>query len=75
MKPLALSDDQLAAIMSAAASLPVGDRDGFLLAIADALRDQPMLGDGVVHRTIVGLQRRFLSPLTDAALGKAGRWA
>ncbi len=62
--PLALTDAQMVAVLNAARPIPREDRDHFLQAIADALRDQAMLGDGVVHRTIVEVQRRFLSPPT-----------
>ncbi len=65
MKPLALSDEQMTAILHAAAPLPVADRDTFLQAIADALRDQPVLGDGLVGRTVREVLERFLRPVFE----------
>ncbi len=61
-RPIALSDAQLTMILQAARPLPVEDRDRFLQAIADVLRDQRVLGDGTVHRAIAEVQRRFFDP-------------
>ena len=51
MKPLALSDEQLTAVMRAAVPLPVTDRDAFLTQVAAALQDQS-IGDCLVFRTV-----------------------
>jgi hypothetical protein len=59
--PLALTDDQLAAVMRAAQPLAVGDRDKFLQDVAAALRGQE-LGDGAVYRTIAQVQRKYYDP-------------
>jgi hypothetical protein len=59
-QPLALTDDQLSAVMRAAESLHPSDRQQFLEAVARALQGK-MLGDGVVHRTCAEMQRRFLT--------------
>jgi hypothetical protein len=49
--PLALSDAQMDAVLAAAGSLPVADRDRFLIDLAAALQGQD-LGDGAVYRAI-----------------------
>ena len=61
-RPIAVSDQQLSQIMTAAAVLAPSDRDEFLRALADALRDESELGDGVLARTI-----RHVSALFPAA--------
>ena len=73
-KPLSLSDEQMDAIMRAAQPLPPGERSSFLEAVATALRDQPAIGDGSVHRTIVAVQQRFLRPPFMSAAGGATKW-
>jgi hypothetical protein len=60
-KPLALSDAQMDAVMSAAAPLTPVDRDQFLRALADALRDAPH-GDGTVAKTIRHIVRAYFRP-------------
>jgi hypothetical protein len=72
--PLALTDDQLAAVMRAAEPLAVGDRDGFLRDVAAALQGQE-LGDGAVYRTIAQMQRRYYDPpiLSAPPPGGGGR--
>ena len=44
--PLALSDDELAAVMSAAAPLPIRDRGEFLQALAVELEKHREIGPG-----------------------------
>jgi len=51
-RPLALSDSELTHIMAACRPLSPADRDAFLQHIAAALAALPMLGDGVVARTV-----------------------
>jgi hypothetical protein len=71
MPPLALTDDELDAIMRAAAPLQPHQRDGFLQDIAVALAALPMLGPGVVHRAIAEVQRKhFDAPDLRVAGGK-----
>jgi hypothetical protein len=61
-RPLSLSDSQLDAVIRASAPLAPHDRSAFLVAVADALRDVSVVGDGSVHRICAEQQRRFLSP-------------
>jgi hypothetical protein len=71
--PLALTDEQLAAVMQAAEPLAVGDRDGFLRDVAAALHGQQELGDGTVYRTIAQVQRRYYDPPILSAPPRWGR--
>jgi hypothetical protein len=50
------------AVLRAAAPLEPRDRVPFLEALAQALQAQPLLGDGIIHRTIAETQRRFYDP-------------
>jgi hypothetical protein len=62
-KPISLSDEQLSAVMSAAAPLAPADRDEFLRALAHALRNEPQpLGDGTVAKAIRHVVRPFFRP-------------
>ena len=63
--PLALTDEQLTAVMHAAEPLAVGDRDAFLRDVAAALRGR-QLGDGMVYRTIAQVQRHYDPPVLTA---------
>jgi predicted DNA-binding transcriptional regulator YafY len=58
-RPIALSDDELSAIMNAAKPLQPADRDRFLRAVAEAITALPEIGPGSVHRAISELQRRY----------------
>ena len=58
-RPIALSDDELSAIMDAAKPLHPVDRDRFLRAVAEAITALPEIGPGSVHRAIAELQKRF----------------
>jgi hypothetical protein len=68
MLPLALTDDQMTAVLHAAQPLAPKVRGAFLEAMAQALQAQPMLGDGVVHRVIAATQRQFYDPPWSAEL-------
>ena len=50
MKPLALSDAQMDAILTAARPLSVADRAAFLEEVAAALESAPTIGDGSFHQ-------------------------
>jgi hypothetical protein len=56
--PLALSDEQLGAIVAAAQPIAPVDRAAFLEAIAAALRGR-VIGDGSVYLAIAEAQRRY----------------
>jgi hypothetical protein len=61
-KPLALSDDELAAVFAAATPLPVDVRYDFVRAVAAVLAISPEIGPGVVFRTCAEVQRKYFSP-------------
>jgi hypothetical protein len=63
MPPLALSDAELDAIMTACLPIPVERRDAFVHAVAEALANGgETVGPGSVHRAIVATQRRLFDP-------------
>jgi hypothetical protein len=62
MGPLKLTDDQLSAVMRAAAPLAQNVRKDFLQALAARLCGLRELGDGVVYRTIKEVQAEFWEP-------------
>jgi hypothetical protein len=62
MAPLALSDEQLDAVLRAARPLRVADRDAFLQEVAAVLQGRTDIGDGDIHRAIVTAQKRHWDP-------------
>jgi hypothetical protein len=64
--PISLSDEQLSMVINAAALLPPSDRDQFLRALADVLRNEPELGDGILARSIRSVIRPLFRPPTLA---------
>jgi len=69
--PIALTDDELNAVMAAARPIPVDRRDDFLQAVAELLRHCTELGPGSVNRAIREAQRAHFDP---PQLG-SGHWA
>jgi hypothetical protein len=71
MPPLALSDDELDALLVLAAPVPVEQRDAFL---KDVVRELAAyngdVGPGVLHRTARDVQRRY----AVAPQAKAGKY-
>jgi hypothetical protein len=55
---IALTDDELSAVMDACKPLRPGDRDPFLRALAQELRREPQLGPVAVWQVGIGEQRR-----------------
>jgi len=64
MVPISLSDNQLSAILAAAAPLPRADIDAFLELVAQQLRGRAMIGDGDVYRAVALAQRTYFKPPT-----------
>lgn len=62
--PIALSDDQLGILQRAAEPLHPQDRPVFLQTVAELL-DGHELGDGIVARTCLQIQRKYWSPDHD----------
>jgi hypothetical protein len=58
---LALSDDELRAVMSAAAPLPPHQRDAFLRDVAAELAKHLEIGPGVIGRVCSRLQREHIN--------------
>ena len=61
MPPIALTDEQLAAVMRACGPLRPDARGAFLEAVAAALQGRE-IGDGSVGRAIAVAQRQFFDP-------------
>jgi hypothetical protein len=59
MPPLAVTDEQITAIMDAAAPLASADRTAFLEEVVQLLDGQP-IGDGLIFRTVRVVQARYL---------------
>jgi hypothetical protein len=70
---LALSDDQLAAVMEAARPLQPHQRSEFLQAVAVELARYPEIGVGIIHRVTSKIQRAHLSGPRDLR-GVGGKW-
>ena len=60
--PIALTEAQMCALLAASYPLPPAARPAFLEACAKEIANLPELGDGVLHRTIVRVQRMFFDP-------------
>jgi hypothetical protein len=72
--PLALTDEQLSAIMAAAEPLAPADRSAFLEDVAAALAALPVVGDGAVNRVVREAQSKYFRPELDPPSYR-GRWA
>ena len=66
VSPIAFTDEQLDAMIAAAAPLAPIDRGPFLEAVAAALQDREV-GDGAVYLAITAAQRQFrgIPPIAD----------
>jgi hypothetical protein len=73
-RPIALTDDQMSALLAAAHPLPADSRSAFLEQCARELAHVPMVGDGALHRIIMAVQRQYFDP-PDLSRGHAPRWA
>jgi hypothetical protein len=64
-KPISLTDDQMTALMHAAAPLPSPhDRSAFLASVAHFFRGRSEVGDGELFRCIAELQRIYFKAPT-----------
>jgi hypothetical protein len=66
-RPIAVSDEQLSAIMRAVEPLQPLERSAFLAALAPLLRGRNDVGDGELHRLIRELLRQTWHPPHVAA--------
>jgi hypothetical protein len=73
--PIPLTDEQLSAILAAAS--PPDVRGAFLEDVAREISRHPILGDGLLYRTIMVVQRRHFSPpdLRDNGAARSRRTA
>jgi hypothetical protein len=71
--PLALTDAELDCVHRLAWPLAAHDRSAYLEAVIAALQQERTLGDGVVYRVAVQVQRRFWTPPTVNGDGAAPR--
>jgi hypothetical protein len=67
--PLALNDDELAALMDCARPLAPRDRAEFLREAAAELERYELLGVGLVARVCAKIQRRYLATRTGHNVG------
>lgn len=65
-----LSPDQAETILRAARPLGPSDGASFIEEVRSVLADFPEIGDGLVHRIIRDIQRKYFDPPVQA-----GHWA
>jgi hypothetical protein len=68
-KPLALTDSELDAIMTACQPLAPERRNAFLQQVASLLRGYVEVGPGTVHRVVVQVQREHFDPPLETRTG------
>jgi hypothetical protein len=62
ISPVSLTDMQLDAVLAAASPLPPDRRSEFLAEVARTLANERVIGDGLLHRVITHVQKRFFDP-------------
>jgi hypothetical protein len=72
-RPIALTDEQLDALMRAAQPIAPVNRSAFLQAVASALRDRE-IGDGAVYLAICQAQRQLWRPPVLERAGGTSKW-
>jgi hypothetical protein len=60
--PIALSDDQMSALLAASYPLPPASRPAFLEHCARELSALPVVGDGALHRVVMQVQKVYFDP-------------
>ena len=60
--PIALSEAQMCALLAASYPLPPAARPAFLEACAKEIANLPELGDGILHRMIMRVQKLYFDP-------------
>lgn len=75
-QPIRLSDDQMSAVLAASTPLPPDLRGAFLETCAREIAALPMIGDGILHRVIMNVQRRYFRPplATEVTGHKVGKY-
>jgi hypothetical protein len=73
--PIALSEAQMCALLAASYPLPPAARAAFLEHCAREIANLPELGDGVLHRTIVRVQKMYFDPPDlDGRMPRVSKW-
>jgi hypothetical protein len=72
--PPSLTDDEIAAIMTAAQPLARTSRDAFVQAVVADLAMVPERGPGALHRVIRVRQREHFDPPADGGLAHAPKY-
>ena len=62
ISPVSLTDMQLDAVLAAAHPLPPDRRSAFLAEVARTLASERVIGDGLLHRVIMHVQRQCFDP-------------
>jgi hypothetical protein len=70
-----LSDEQMTAIWAAARPLPPDARGAFLEDVAREISRHHILGNGLLHRVIMVVQRRHFDPPDFAVDNGSGKWS
>jgi hypothetical protein len=70
VQPIALTDAQISAVFAAAHPLPADRRSAFLEDVAGKLAHLPEVGDGVLHRIIMEIQRKHFDPPLSTHAGQ-----
>jgi hypothetical protein len=60
--PIHLSDQQMDAVLAASHPLPPDRRSAFLEDVANEISRHPILGDGLLHRLIMQIQKKHFDP-------------
>jgi hypothetical protein len=61
-RPVHLSDEAMSAILAASYPLPPDRRSDFLVDVARELARLPQVGDGVAHRVVTMVQKKYFDP-------------
>ena len=65
----------MCALLAASHPLPPAARPAFLEACAKEIADLPELGDGVLHRMIMRVQRMYFDPPdVDGRMPRVSKW-
>jgi hypothetical protein len=75
LPPIALSEAQMCALLAASYPLPPTARAAFLEACAKEIAAMPELGDGILHRMIMRVQKLYFDPPDlDGRMPRISKW-
>jgi hypothetical protein len=73
--PIALTESQMCALFAASYPLPATARAAFLEACAKEIAAMPELGDGILHRMIMRVQKLYFDPPDlDGRMPRISKW-